>query len=169
MEMMLSENTMLGCTHQRSLMTSVLLPKTPLRHSDVDFHDVFGGSPRRLSNQVTRCSFGDGSEPSTLRGSEDGVSICNPWTGFGEKLVFGEDGGNRRRYHSENFFDDIFRGDHSVNTSPSGYDLDPIVVVPLEMIKLVMPQNRPDVHDDTLPSQLSYLNHLVRACFHMLQ
>lgn len=119
------ENTVLGCRHQRSLVTSVSSPKTPLRHSDVDFHDVFGGPPRRLSNQVTRYSFGEGTEPSALRGGEDGVSVCNPWTGLSEKPVFGEDGGNRRRYHSEDFFDDIFRGDNSVNTSPRGHDLDP--------------------------------------------
>ena len=62
--------------------------------------------------------------------------------------MLGEDGGNRRRYHNEDFFDDIFRGDYSVNTSPRGHDLDPAVVVPLKMIKLVMPQNRSDVHDD---------------------
>ncbi|KAL6317990.1 hypothetical protein AAG906_031043 [Vitis piasezkii] len=119
------ENTVLGCRHQRSLVTSVSSPKTPLRHSDVDFHDVFGGPPRRLSNQVTRYSFGEGTEPSALRGGEDGASVCNPWTGLSEKPVFGEEGGNRRRYHSEDFFDDIFRGDNSVNTSPRGHDLDP--------------------------------------------
>ncbi|RVX15023.1 J domain-containing protein required for chloroplast accumulation response 1 [Vitis vinifera] len=88
------ENTVLGCRHQRSLVTSVSSPKTPLRHSDVDFHDVFGGPPRRLSNQVTRYSFGEGTEPSALRGGEDGVSVCNPWTGLSEKPVFGEEGGH---------------------------------------------------------------------------
>ena len=119
------ENTVLGCRHHRSLVTSVSSPKTPLRHSDVDFHDVFGGPPRRLSNQVTRYSFGEGAEPSALRGDEGAVSAGNPWTGLNEKPVFGEDGGNRRRYPSEDFFDDIFRGDNSVNSSPKAHDRDP--------------------------------------------
>lgn len=77
--MMLQENTVLGYKHQRSLMTSVLSSKTPLRHSDVDFHDVFGGPLLRLSNQITRNNFGKGTKPSTLRRGEDGVSVCNLW------------------------------------------------------------------------------------------
>ena len=62
--------------------------------------------------------------------------------------MFGEDGGNRRRYHNEDSFDDIFRGDNSMNTSPRRHDMDPAAVVPLKMIKLVKPQSRPNVHDD---------------------
>lgn len=61
---------------------------------------------------------------------EDGVSICNPWTSLSEKPVFGEDGGNRRRYHSEDLFDDIFRDDDSVNTSPKGHYQDPFSFSP---------------------------------------
>ncbi|KAL6313157.1 hypothetical protein AAG906_013526 [Vitis piasezkii] len=79
---------------------------------------------------------------------EDGVLVYNPWTGLSEKPVLGEDGGNRRSYHNEDFFDDIFRGDNSVNTNPRGHDLDLAVVVPLKMIKLAMHQNRSDVHGD---------------------
>ena len=37
---------------------------------------------------------------------------------------------------------------NSVNTSPRGHDLYPTFVVPLKMIKLVKPQNRPNIHDD---------------------
>ena len=142
------ENTMLDCKHQRSLVTSVSSPKTPLRHSDIDFHDIFGSPSWWFSNQNTRYSFGEGTESSALRWGEDGVSVCNPWTGLIEKLVLGEDGGNRWRYHYEDSFDDIFRGDNSVNTSPRGHDLYPAVVVPLKMIKLVKPQNSPNIHDD---------------------
>lgn len=153
------ENTVLGCRHQRSLVTSVSSPKTPLRHSDVDFHDVFGGPPRRLSNQVTRYSFGEGTEPSALRGGEDGVSVCNPWTGLSEKPVFGEDGGNRRRYHSEDFFDDIFRGDNSVNTSPRGHDLDPFSSSPgsrvLSPAQPLPPPQAEIIGSSSNPAQLS--------------
>ena len=155
------ENTVLGCRHQRSLVTSVSSPKTPLRHSDVDFHDVFGGPPRRLSNQVTRYSFGEGTEPSALRGGEDGVSVCNPWTGLSEKPVFGEEGGNRRRYHSEDFFDDIFRGDNSVNTSPRGHDLDPFSSSPgsrvLSPAQPLPPPQAEIIGSSSNPAQLRFV------------
>lgn len=128
------ENTMQGCRHHRSFVTSVSSPKTPLRHSDVDFHDVFGGPPRRVSNQATRYSFGEGTEPSASRRDEDGVSARNPWTGLSEKPVFGEDGGNRRRYPSEDFFDDIFRGENSVNSSPKAHDRDPFASSPASRV-----------------------------------
>lgn len=118
------ENSVLGCRHQRSLVSSLSPTKTPSRHSDVDFHDVFGGPPRRLSNQATRYSFAEGTEPSASRGGEDGVSARNSWTGLSDKPVFGEDAGNRRRYPSEDFFDDIFGGDNSVDSSPRGHDRD---------------------------------------------
>ncbi|KAL6347324.1 hypothetical protein AAG906_016756 [Vitis piasezkii] len=125
------ENTMLDCKHQRSLVTSVSSPKTPLRHSNINFHDVLavprGGFRIRLHDTASE---------------KDGVLVYNPWTGLSEKPVLGEDGGNRRSYHNEDFFDDIFRGDNSVNTNPRGHDLDLAVVVPLKMIKLAMHQNR---------------------------
>ena len=92
--MMLSENSVLGCRHQRSLVTFVLSPKTLLRHSNVNFHDVSDSPPRRLSNQVTRYSFEEGIKPSALRDGKDGVSVYTLWTGLSEKPVFGEDGGN---------------------------------------------------------------------------
>ena len=148
---------MSDCRHQRSLVTSVSSPKTPLRHSNINFHDVFGGPSWRFSNQVTRYNFKEDTESFALRWGKDGVLVYNPWTGLSEKPVLGEDDGNRWRYHNEDFFDDIFRGDNSVNTSLRGYDLDPAAVVPLKMIKLVMPQNRSDVHDNvpSLPTLVS--------------
>ena len=83
-------DTIPGCKHQRSLVTSISLPKTPLRHSDIDFHDVFGSPPQQFSNQVTRCNFEEGTKPSALREDEDGVSVCYPWTDLSEKLVLRE-------------------------------------------------------------------------------
>ena len=87
---MLPVDTVLGCKHQRSLVTSVSSPKTPLRHSNIDFHEDFGSPPQRFSNQVTRCSFGKGTKPSALRGDEDGVSVCYPLTDLSDKLLLGE-------------------------------------------------------------------------------
>ena len=106
------ENTMLDCRHQR--LTSVSWPTTPLRHFNINFHDFFDVPSWWFSNQVTRYSFGEGTESFALRWGEDGVLVYNPWTSLSEKPVLGEDGGNRRRYHNEDFFDDIFRGDNSV-------------------------------------------------------
>ena len=83
-------DTIPGCKHQRSLVTSISLPKTPLRHSDIDFHDVFGSPPQQFSNQVTRCNFEEGTKPSALREDEDGASVCYPWTDLSEKLVLRE-------------------------------------------------------------------------------
>lgn len=50
--------TVLGCEHHRSLVTSISSSKTPLRHLDIDFHDVFGDSPLRFLNQITRWRYG---------------------------------------------------------------------------------------------------------------
>ncbi|KAL6323652.1 hypothetical protein AAG906_002119 [Vitis piasezkii] len=87
----------------------------------------------------------EGTEPSALRGDEDGVSVYNLWTDLSEKPVLGEDGGNRRQL-----------GEYqSKNTR-----FDPIaIVVPLEMAKLVMPQNCLDVHDDAPPPNSGAANH----------
>ncbi|KAJ8427582.1 hypothetical protein Cgig2_006646 [Carnegiea gigantea] len=74
------------------------------RSSGVDYSDVFGGPPRRFSIQESRNGSIDSVDGETFRGS------------FGEKPVFGNEMGVRRRYPSEDFFDDIFRGDQS---SPS--------------------------------------------------
>lgn len=74
------------------------------RSSEVDFSDVFGGPPRRFSIQESRNGSSDSVDGETFRGS------------LGEKPVFGNEMGVRRRYPSEDFFDDIFGGDQS---SPS--------------------------------------------------
>ncbi|XP_061370649.1 J domain-containing protein required for chloroplast accumulation response 1 isoform X2 [Gastrolobium bilobum] len=84
----------------------------PQRNSDVDFHDVFGGPPRRSSVNETRSVSDDESEG----------GWCT-WPREREKPVFGEDSGNRRRYHPNknniDFFDDIFGGEESPSPSPS--------------------------------------------------
>lgn len=74
------------------------------RSSEVDFRDVFGGPPRRFSIQES------------TNGSIDSVDSETFRVSLGEKPVFGNEMGVRRRYPSEDFFDDIFRGDQS---SPS--------------------------------------------------
>ncbi|KAG5543241.1 hypothetical protein RHGRI_016098 [Rhododendron griersonianum] len=91
-------------------------PKTPLKSTDIDFHDVFGGPPRRSSTQEMRYSLNSTNRSS--QGEEDPVLSLRPRSvGLNEMPVFGEDTLTRRRYPSDDFFDDIFRGDESVGSS----------------------------------------------------
>ncbi|XVE56011.1 hypothetical protein DITRI_Ditri03aG0202800 [Diplodiscus trichospermus] len=116
------ESVLLGYSPQQTFMDSSSAPRTPGRNSDIDFNDVFGGPPRRSSNQETRYSSGentDHSSPSSLRTSDETVAESgNPWSGLSEKPVFGEEGMSRRRYSKSDFFDDIFRGNESLSSSP---------------------------------------------------
>ena len=50
--------TLLGCKHQRLLLTSVSSPKTPLGHSDIGLHDVFDDPPLQFSSQITWWMYG---------------------------------------------------------------------------------------------------------------
>ncbi|XP_062099023.1 J domain-containing protein required for chloroplast accumulation response 1 [Humulus lupulus] len=103
------EGILIGYSVRRSSLNSGSSPKTSFRNSDVDFHDVFGGPPRRFSMPEVPHSFSDANES---RGKDE------LWTGSGEKPVFGDEGMNRRRYHSSDFFDDIFGGDASATSTP---------------------------------------------------
>ncbi|KAK3231570.1 hypothetical protein Dsin_003451 [Dipteronia sinensis] len=124
------ESVLLGYGPQRSFInesSSSSSSKTPYRHSDVDFNDVFGGPPRRttIDNHELR-SF---SEATTDDNGliEDGETVVyrNSWHGISEKPVFGEEGSTRRRYQNENFFNDIFRGNESSSSSPRKREWDP--------------------------------------------
>ncbi|KAK9136386.1 hypothetical protein Syun_015716 [Stephania yunnanensis] len=77
--------------------------------TDVDFNDVFGGPPRRGSVQDWRCSeSGD---------CAAAVGYRDPWSGLSEKPVFGEESLSRRRRQTSEFYDDIFRGDGSLDSN----------------------------------------------------
>ncbi|KAK9271121.1 hypothetical protein L1049_026710 [Liquidambar formosana] len=120
------EHILLGNSYQGS-------PKTPLRNSDVDFHDVFGGPPRRSSIYETRWGVGEASDKGALllREEEGSASRRRAWSGLGERPVFGEEVSNRRRYPSDDFFDDIFRGDESLSLTPRKADhRDPFASAP---------------------------------------
>lgn len=106
------ESILLGYSAQRSLVNTGSSPKSPIRNSDVDFNDVFGGPPRRFSMQEVRYSFSDANESHESKGNNE------PWSGSGEKPVFGDEGLNRRRFTSSDFYDDIFGGDTSVSSTP---------------------------------------------------
>ena len=104
------ENVLLGHSHQRPFGNQISSPKTPLKQQDeIDFQDVFGGPPRRSSMQETRYIFTETANSNiNTRGEEEEDTVLP---------VFGEETVNRRRYPSDDFFDDIFRGDESVSVS----------------------------------------------------
>ncbi|KAI4321580.1 hypothetical protein MLD38_034945 [Melastoma candidum] len=92
----------------------------------LDFHDVFGGPPRRVSMQEWRHSIsGD-------RGEATAETACHvdPWKAQVEKPVFGGEGHaaggtSRRRLNvGEDFFDDIFGGSDSGGSAHGGRDSD---------------------------------------------
>ncbi|WCJ35281.1 J-domain protein required for chloroplast accumulation response 1 [Euphorbia peplus] len=110
------ESVLLSYNPQRSLnIDPISIPESP----DIDFTDVFGGPPRRAS-QETRSSFGD-----AFSSEDEAFSHRHRWSGLGEKPVFGEEGVNRRRYGSNDFFGDIFGGSESVSPSPRKKSGDP--------------------------------------------
>ena len=119
------ESVLLGYSPQKTFMDSSSAPKTPGRNSDIDFNDVFGGPPRRSSNQETRYSFGENTDSSSsFRRSDETIAESrNPWSGLSDKPVFGEEGMSRRRYSKKDFFDDIFRGNESLSSSPRKYEM----------------------------------------------
>lgn len=107
-------NVLLGYNASSSLEPS------SSRDSDdvgVDFNDVFGGPPRRSAVHDIRYSFGGGR---MVDSDQDKAVSRSPWPGLStEKPVFGEEsGGDRRRYPSDDFYDDIFRGGDGPYSSP---------------------------------------------------
>lgn len=117
------ESILLGYSHQRSFLND----KTSDRDSDVDFNDVFGGPPRRFSiNHETRYSFSEATaDDNGLKGEDETTVSRNSWNGLSEKPVFGEEGLSRRRLTSENFFNDIYKGNECLSSSPRKRDWDP--------------------------------------------
>lgn len=84
---------------------------------DIDFGDVFGGPPKRRSkvnNEVTRHSFCE----SALR-RRDVIVDVGALIPQDEKPVFGEETSARRRFTTDDFFDDIFRVNESSSLSSS--------------------------------------------------
>ncbi|KAL7207765.1 hypothetical protein ACSBR1_029668 [Camellia fascicularis] len=112
------ENILLGYSPQRALAYHNYSPKKRSQHSDIDFHDVFGGPLRRSSKQEMSYSFCE-----TMNSSKNSIGV-EEGTVSNEKPVFGEEMVNRRRYLSDDFFDDIFKGDESLS-SPRRSDRDP--------------------------------------------
>ncbi|KAF5468435.1 hypothetical protein F2P56_012586 [Juglans regia] len=122
------ESVLLGYSTSRrgSFTNSSSSPKTPSGDSDFDFHDVFGGPPKRLSMQEKRPSFNEATGFYGRKSDDEAALPCR----IGELAVFGEENANRRRDLSNDFFDDIFRGDESSNSTPRKLDKDPFTSSP---------------------------------------
>lgn len=118
------ESVLLGYSPQRSLINH---NSSSPKNSDIDFNDVFGGPPRRSSmhGHEMRYSFSETADDNGLKGDDETLVSRDSWNGLSEKPVFGQEGLNRRRYRSENFFDDIFKGNESFSSSPRKRDFDP--------------------------------------------
>ncbi|XP_020891006.1 J domain-containing protein required for chloroplast accumulation response 1 isoform X2 [Arabidopsis lyrata subsp. lyrata] len=109
---------------------------------DIDFGDVFGGPPKRRSkvtnsNQVTRHSFSE----SALR-RRDVIVDVGSLIPQDEKPVFGEETSVRRRFTTDDFFDDIFRVNESSSSSLPGS-------------RILSPAHKPESSGTSSPAQFS--------------
>ncbi|XP_040997322.1 J domain-containing protein required for chloroplast accumulation response 1 [Juglans microcarpa x Juglans regia] len=158
------ESVLLGYTSRRGSFTnSSSSPKTPSGDSDFDFHDVFGGPPRRLSMQEKRPSFNEATGFYGRKSDDEGALPCR----IGELAVFGGENANRRRDLSNDFFDDIFRGDESSNSTPRNLNKDPFSSSPgsriLSPARLLPPKADPFGIGSSIAPQLSLPAKLTRG------
>ncbi|XP_043714199.1 J domain-containing protein required for chloroplast accumulation response 1 isoform X2 [Telopea speciosissima] len=156
------DHILVGLGHgspRRSVGNPSSLPNTPSRNSDVvDFSDVFGGPPRRSSIHELRHSVGDTYGEERKEGEEEAVASCSSWSTLSEKPVFGEEGLVRRRYPSDDFFNDIFRGDESSSSTPKKPDRDSFSSTPASRILRPVrsvPSKPETFGPSSLPTQLS--------------
>ncbi|XP_019093944.1 PREDICTED: J domain-containing protein required for chloroplast accumulation response 1-like [Camelina sativa] len=129
---------------------------------DIDFGDVFGGPPKRRSkvvvannNEATRHSFSE----SALR-RRDVIANIGALVPQDEKPVFGEETSVRRRFTSDDFFDDIFR----VNESSSSSSSSPMMMKKKERepfgssllgSRILSPALKPESSGTSFPAQFS--------------
>lgn len=135
----------------------------------MDFHDVFGGPPRRSSFYELRQGRGDSLDLlSSTRGrasGEEGERLRRPWSGPEEKPVFGEmSSPARNRYLGDDFFSDIFPGSESSCATPRR---DPYPSSPgsrvLSSNRPVLARSEPHVGTSSLPAQLSHSMKLAKG------
>ncbi|XP_073052932.1 uncharacterized protein [Primulina eburnea] len=131
-------------------MEEYMHSKIPNKNSEsLDYEDVFGGPPRRFSMQEVRVrrSLGDllasehGGTPSTLRPKE--------------KLRFSEASVARRPNLSNNFFDDIFRGDESYSSPTRTHHDWENLLGSSQSWRITSPAIRAELLGTSLPTQSS--------------
>ncbi|KAI9123155.1 hypothetical protein K1719_006044 [Acacia pycnantha] len=116
----------------------------------LDFHDVFGGPPRRSSIQEVCYGIGESLDFSTSRMEEDGAWCA--WPEVREKPVFGEEILNRRRHTNDDFYDDIFRGEESPCRTPVKHERHPFSSTPASRIMSPAPSLPPVPNSSAPPS-----------------
>lgn len=155
------ESIVSGYSLRRSFTNPSSSPRAPNRNSDdVDFHDVFGGPPRRRSSvNEARYSFTEVVDYSlALRsGDDEAAGRSSPWSGLNEKPVFGEEGGHGRRFPSDDFYDDIFKGDESVASSPRRDVFSSIPDSRVLSPAMPLPPPAEPFGSSSLPAQLRFL------------
>ncbi|XP_023523618.1 J domain-containing protein required for chloroplast accumulation response 1-like [Cucurbita pepo subsp. pepo] len=163
------ENILLGYSLQRSFTNHSSSPRSPNRDSDdVDFHDVFGGPPRRRSSaHETRYSFSETAGSFALKGGGDNAppGRSSSWSCLNEIPVFGEDSPHGRRFSSNDFYDDIFKGDESA-TPPRRHELDIFSSVPGSRVSSPARQLPPPAEpfgSSSLPAELSLPSRLAKG------
>ncbi|KAJ8762392.1 hypothetical protein K2173_007552 [Erythroxylum novogranatense] len=158
------ESFLLGYGPQRSFANQHnSSPKSPNGDSDIDFNDVFGGPPRRASVQEMRNSFSEAADSSNLGGENDTVSIRRRWSGISEKPVFGDEVGTRRRYQNDEFFDDIFKGNESLSSSPRKHNRDPFCSSPGSRVLSPLPPRAEPFLSSSVPAQFSLPSKLIKG------
>ncbi|CAK9317222.1 unnamed protein product [Citrullus colocynthis] len=164
------ESILLGYSLQRSFINPSSSPRASNRNlDDVDFHDVFGGPPRRRSSvHEPRYSFSETGDSVALKGGDDETlpGRSGLWSGLNEKPVFGEEGVHGRRFPSDDFYDDIFKGDESLNSSPRRHERDVFSSIPgsrvLSPARPLPPPAEP-FGSSSLPAQLSLSSRLAKG------
>ncbi|XP_022940557.1 J domain-containing protein required for chloroplast accumulation response 1-like isoform X2 [Cucurbita moschata] len=163
------ENILLGYSLQRSFTNHSSSPRAPNRDSDdVDFHDVFGGPPRRRSSaHETRYSFSETAGSFALKGGGDNAppGRSSSWSCLNEIPVFGEDSPHGRRFSSNDFYDDIFKGDESA-TPPRRHELDIFSSIPGSRVSSPARQLPPRAEpfgSSSLPAELSLPSSLAKG------
>lgn len=141
---------------QREVLGHGFLPKNSYRNSDVDFNDVFGGPPRRSSIHEMKYSLSEAADSYGYSRRGEIPPHRNPWTSENEKPVFGEENTGRRRFMSEDFFDDIFRGSESASSTPRKHDRDVFSTPPgsgvMSPVRPLPPRAKP-LLSSSVPSQ----------------
>ncbi|CAK7347690.1 unnamed protein product [Dovyalis caffra] len=141
-------------------------PKSQYGNSDVDFTDVFGGPPKRLSLQQVRYSFAETTDSFVSKNGDAEAKLSrNSLSGLREKPVFGDENVNRRRYPSNDFFDDIFKGNESLGPSPRKDDRDSFSSSPCSRVLSPAGQlpARADPWSPSLPAQFSLPAKLIKG------
>lgn len=135
----------------------LLGPSSPSSEPDIDFNDVFGGPPKRSTSHESRYGFAEPTrrDSRALEDDDDVFLHRDPLSGVRERPVFGEEIGNRRKYPSDDFYDDVFSGEESVG-SPRRLSHEPFGSSPRVLSPSRPLPPRADPIGTSLPAQIQF-------------